>query len=75
MFNTSQFVGKDLEVLVRIALIHKELSPGVAAAIEQYRTKSGLTAAEQRQLEILDNAMADACVFATPPIQSASCRV
>ncbi len=73
MFNPSQFVGKDLEVLVRTALFHRELTPGVVAAIERYRTKPGLTAVEQRQLEILDNAIADGCIVALP-IQSASCR-
>lgn len=73
MFNTSQFVGQDLEVLVRIALMHREISPGVATAVERYRIKSSLTTAEQRQLEILDNAIADGCIVAVP-IQSVSCR-
>ncbi|MEM8612203.1 MAG: hypothetical protein AAGF93_09315 [Cyanobacteria bacterium P01_H01_bin.105] len=64
MFNTSQFVGKDLEVLVRTALTHGELAPGVALAVGRYRAKSRLTAVEQRQLQILDNAIADGCIIA-----------
>ena len=64
MFNATQFVGKDLEVLVRTALLHGELAPGVGQAVAQYRAKSDLTAAEQRQLEILDNAIADGCIVA-----------
>ena len=69
MFNTSQFAGKDLESLVRIALVHGELSPGVAVAIQSYRAKSGLTLVERRQLEILDSAIADGCVT---PIQTST---
>ena len=64
MFNTSQFIGKDLEVLVRTALLHGELAPGVAAAIEQYQENKRLTTSEQRQLEILNNAIADGCIVA-----------
>lgn len=67
MFNANQFNGKSLEVLVRTALTHGELSPGIAVAIERYREKSRLTAIEQRQLEILDNAIADGCIV---PIDS-----
>ncbi|MEM7062359.1 MAG: hypothetical protein AAF572_04255 [Cyanobacteria bacterium P01_B01_bin.77] len=66
MFDTAQFASKDLEVLVRTALIHGELSPGGAMAVEYYRTKSNLTAIEQRQLRILDSAIADGCIV---PIQ------
>lgn len=62
MFNTAQLIGKDLEGLVRIALTNRELSPGVAAAIASYREKSDLTATQQRQLEILDRAIADGCI-------------
>lgn len=62
MFNTSQFVGKDLEILVRTALTHGELAPGIALAVERYRTQSNLTAVEKRQLQILDNAIADGCI-------------
>ncbi len=64
MFGTSQFVGKDLEVLVRTALTHRELAPGVALALDQYRYKTRLSATEKRQLEILDHAIADGCVAA-----------
>ncbi|MBE9066829.1 hypothetical protein IQ260_09205 [Leptolyngbya cf. ectocarpi LEGE 11479] len=66
MFDTAQFASKDLEILVRTALTHGELSPGVAMAVEDYRAKSGLTAVEQRQLTILDSAIADGCIV---PIQ------
>lgn len=62
MFNTVQFVGKDLEVLVRTALHHGELSPGVARAISTYQAKPRLTATEKRQLEILDQAIKDGCI-------------
>ncbi|MBT9310772.1 hypothetical protein [Leptothoe kymatousa] len=62
MFNTNQFTGKNLEGLVRIALTHRELSPGVAAAIKTYRVKPQLTNAEERQLAILDSAIADGCI-------------
>lgn len=62
MFNTTQLIGKELEVLVRTALLHQELSPGVAAAIDNYRTRPGLTAIEKRQLEILDRAIVDGCI-------------
>lgn len=62
MFNTAQFVGKDLEVLVRTALLHGELSPGIARAISSYQAKSRLTTAEKRQLEILDRAISDGCI-------------
>lgn len=62
MFNATQFTGKNLEALVRNALTLRELSPGIAAAIEEYRSKSRLTAAEERQLEILDSAIADGCI-------------
>ncbi|EKV01444.1 hypothetical protein Lepto7375DRAFT_3615 [Leptolyngbya sp. PCC 7375] len=70
MFNTSQFVGKDLEVLVRTALTHGELAPGIALAVERYRSKSSLTVVEQRQLQILDSAISDGCVVAVQ-VQSA----
>lgn len=66
MFDTAQFSGKDLEVLVRTALTHRELSPGVAMAVAYYRAKSRLTAVEQQQLAILDSAIADGCIV---PIQ------
>ncbi len=62
MFNTSQLVGKDLEVLVRTALMNGELTPGVAQAVEQYRKKNSLTTVEKRQLQILDSAIADGCI-------------
>ncbi|NEQ48917.1 MAG: hypothetical protein F6K11_02130 [Leptolyngbya sp. SIO3F4] len=62
MFNSTQLFGKDLESLVRTALFHKELSPGVSAAIENYRAKSGLSTAEKRQLEIFDRAINDGCI-------------
>ncbi|MEM9483674.1 MAG: hypothetical protein AAGA83_08265 [Cyanobacteria bacterium P01_F01_bin.116] len=55
-------MGQKLESLVRIALMHRELSPGVAIAIASYRAKSELTATEKRQLEILDRAVADGCI-------------
>ncbi|MBX2862747.1 MAG: hypothetical protein KTR27_04265 [Leptolyngbyaceae cyanobacterium MAG.088] len=67
MFNTSQFVGKNLEVLVRTALTNGELTPGAALAIEHYRQKSNLTRVEQRQLQILDHAIADGCIVAIQP--------
>ena len=63
MFNASQFTGKSLEVLVRTALLHGELAPGVAVAIERYCAANKLTATEQRQLAILDSAIADGCVL------------
>ncbi|MGD1856487.1 MAG: hypothetical protein ACFB2W_19790 [Leptolyngbyaceae cyanobacterium] len=63
MFNTTQLLGKDLEALVRTALLHRELSPGVANAINQYRAQSGLTTAQKRQLEILDRAIVEGCVL------------
>lgn len=66
MFNANQFTGKNLEGLVRAALTHRELSPGVAAAIERYRSKPRLTNSEERQLAILDSAIADGCIV---PIQ------
>lgn len=66
MFDITQFAGKDLEGLVRTALTHGELSPGVAMAVEYYRAKPRLTAVEQRQLTILDGAIADGCIV---PIQ------
>ena len=62
MFNTSQLANDDLDILVRTALTHGKLDPDITAAIETYRAKSGLTAVEQRQLEILDNAIADGCI-------------
>ncbi|MEM1252071.1 MAG: hypothetical protein AAGI69_06525 [Cyanobacteria bacterium P01_H01_bin.21] len=64
MFNASQFADKNLEVLVRTALLHGELAPGVAIAIQRYRAEKRLTTAEQRQLAILDSAIADGCVLA-----------
>ncbi|MEO0395005.1 MAG: hypothetical protein ACFB14_04095 [Leptolyngbyaceae cyanobacterium] len=64
MFNASQFADKSLEVLVRTALLHGELAPGVAIAIEQYRVEKRLTITEQRQLAILDSAIADGCILA-----------
>ena len=69
MFNTNQFTGKNLEGLVRTALTHRELSPGVAAAINRYRIKPQLTNAEERQLAILDSAIADGCIM---PIRAKS---
>lgn len=57
-------MGYDLESLVRTALMHRELSPGVATAIASYRAKAELTATEKRQLEILDRAVADGCIVA-----------
>lgn len=62
MFNTAQLVGKDLEVLVRTALLHGELSPGIARAIASYQAKPRLTTVEKRQLEILERAIADGCI-------------
>ena len=62
MSRTTQFTSNNLETLVRIALTHRELSPGVAAAIQRYRSTSTLTAVEKRQLEILDSAIADGCI-------------
>ena len=67
MFNANQCTGKDLDTLIRTALLHRELSPGVAAAIARYRAKARLTVDEQRQLEILDSALADGCIA---PIRS-----
>ena len=64
MFNASQFADKSLEALVRTALLHGELAPGVAIAIERYRADKKLTAAEKRQLAILDSAIADGCILA-----------
>lgn len=67
MFNSSQFAGKNLEVLVRTALSHGELSPGVAVAIDSYRAKSNLSRVEKRQLEILGQAIADGCIVPVRP--------
>lgn len=66
MFNVTQFAGQNLDFLVRTALTHRELSPGVAAAIERHRSKDSLTASEERQLAILDSAIADGCII---PVQ------
>ena len=62
MFDTTQFIGKDLEGLIRIALVNRELSPGVAAAIASYRERADLTTTQQRQLQILDRAIAEGCI-------------
>ena len=47
---------------MRTALIYGALAPGVAAAIDCYRAKPSLTGVEQRQLQILDSAIADGCI-------------
>lgn len=63
MFNVNQLTGKNLEFLVRTALMNRELSPGAAVAIEKYQQSSSLSTVEQRQLQILDSAIADGCVI------------
>ena len=67
MLSASHFSGKTLEFLVRTALTHRELSPGIAAAVEGYRKNTQLTATEKRLLEILDSAILDGCIV---PIKS-----
>ncbi|MGB3789017.1 MAG: hypothetical protein WA949_13480 [Phormidesmis sp.] len=48
----------NLESLVRTAIAHKELSPGVAAQINQCRNGK-LTCKERRMIAILDDAIAN----------------
>ncbi len=65
MFAMSNFKShsKGLESLVRTAMTHRELSPGVAAQINRYRKqKSKLSCEEQRLLSILDDAISDGCI-------------
>ena len=50
-----------LESLVRSAMTHGELSPGVAAQIDRYRSGKP-SCEEKRMLAILDDAIADGCV-------------
>ena len=46
-----------LESLVRTAMLHRQLSPGVAEAIEQYQQNRCLSPQEQRYLEIFRAAL------------------
>lgn len=63
MFVMSNFKSrsKGLESLVRIAMTHGELAPGVAAQVNRYR-KGRLSCEEQRLLAILDDAISDGCI-------------
>lgn len=58
--------AKKLESLVRIAIMHKELSPGVAAQINQCRNGK-LTCKERRIMAILDDAIASGHVVPIAP--------
>jgi hypothetical protein len=62
MFQPSNLAAHNLEFLVRTALSHGELAPGVAANINRYRAKPYLTAEERRYLAILEDAIADGCI-------------
>lgn len=59
--------SESLETLVRIALINRELAPGVAKQINSYRSEN-LSAYQQRLLAILDDAIADQCIIVIQPI-------
>ncbi len=64
----------DLEALVRTAIAHKELSPGVAAQINQYRNGK-LTCKERRVIAVLDDAIASGCIVPIElPVMPASYR-
>ncbi len=54
--------SNELESLVRTAMLNGELSPGVAAQVEQYRAGKP-SCEERRMLAILDDAIADGCVI------------
>lgn len=62
-FKSSSFSSKsiNLESLIRTAIAHKELSPGAAMQINQYRNGK-LTCKERRMVAILDDAIANGCV-------------
>jgi hypothetical protein len=62
MIRPSLLNAKSLEVLVRTALSSRELSPGVAAEINRYRTSAQLTQEEHRYLAILEDAITDGCI-------------
>jgi hypothetical protein len=75
-FKSSSFSSKanNLDSLVRTAIAHKELSPGVAAQINQYRNGK-LTCKERRMLAVLDDAIASGHVTTIElPIMTASLR-
>lgn len=75
-FKPSSFSSKErnLEALVRTAIAHKELSPGVAAQIHQYRNGK-LTCKEQRMLAILDDAIANGHITTVElPVMTVSLR-
>ncbi|MBE9060017.1 hypothetical protein [cf. Phormidesmis sp. LEGE 11477] len=55
--SSSSISEEALELLVRTAITHRELSPGVAAQIDRYRSGQ-LTCRERRLLAILDDAIA-----------------
>ncbi|MEM9948713.1 MAG: hypothetical protein AAF810_21990 [Cyanobacteria bacterium P01_D01_bin.36] len=57
--------SKSLEALVRTALFHGELAPGVAKQIEAYRVDS-ISRKEARLLEILDDVITDGLVKIIP---------
>ncbi|MEL6493206.1 MAG: hypothetical protein AAFQ95_24910 [Cyanobacteria bacterium J06621_3] len=63
MFRMSNFKSKSkgLESLVRTAMTHGELAPGVAAQVNRYRNNK-LSCEEQRLLAILDDAISDGCI-------------
>ena len=63
MFVMSNFKSrsKGLESLVRPAMTHGELAPGVAAQVNRYR-RGKLSCEEQRLLAILDDAISDGCI-------------
>lgn len=64
----------NLELLVRTAIDHKELSPGVAKQINQYRNGK-LTCKEKRMIAILDDAIASGHITAIElPITATSLR-
>ena len=72
--SSSSSKAVNLESLVRTAIAHKELSPGVAAQINQYRNVR-LTCKERRVLAILDDAITNGYIVPVElPMTSASCR-
>lgn len=62
--NRSQ--SDSLEALVRIALLNKELAPGVAKQINAYRSET-LNTYQTRLLAILDDAIADQYIVIIEP--------
>ncbi|MEM8503127.1 MAG: hypothetical protein AAF716_08245 [Cyanobacteria bacterium P01_D01_bin.1] len=65
---------KNLDLLVRTAIAHKELSPGVAAQVNQYRNGK-LSCKERRMIAVLDDAIASGHITAVEmPISAAVLR-